>query len=696
MHHVLKRLWEFLSLLLGFVLPQHGIQEVPSSPHNGPSSTIHSNSGSQAPVYVGELSLSDPPGPTLSRSIWDDPELSSKIRRACEVARADGYEYIWIDSCCIDKSSSSELSEAINSMYAWYSAAYVCYAYLADVPAGDNHRRRGSWFRESRWFKRGWTLQELIAPLHLVFLSQDWTDIGSRHALHDLVQEVTSINEEALLHLTPLDKFSVAERLSWAASRETTRVEDQAYSLLGIFDINMPTLYGEGDRAFRRLQEEIMQRIPDQSLFVWGEVCRPPPVLGTPAAQRKRFYCQRQSPKSLLATTVSAFRNNQVRTAASPDIASPIQLEYTSCPYGIRARFHMIPLSLVFPSDSITCSKGMELSQWYLVILGCELVSGDPGHLLGRVCYTTSSDFGIDFLFPGYLASNSGHPSQRATNIFMIPPKTIQHHRSETVLKVVYISHPAHRGPESRSYPSASIFRQPCPGHSVRLLLLGAIRNALRDGGYLVDFRGPDKTCDSAIHVLILSHDADAHIITIEFQHVFKPNGKQLTINARGTVSRHAAFDSASDIPWVTPITMSWTHSLAWDLNRPRPDHKGPLVLASGGVSRLTINLGLDFVYVGVYRLHVDMIRRDVSQAVSSPLPVELHQAEDESAPGPVVDGDVPRDADEELDGGLRSAESTGDDGRPTEGGAVAEAVVLDADGAVRETDSPGLERLRM
>ena len=116
MHHVLKRLWEFLSLLLGFVLPQHGIQEVPSSPHNGPSSTIHSNSGSQAPVYVGELSLSDPPGPTLSRSIWDDPELSSKIRRACEVARADGYEYIWIDSCCIDKSSSSELSEAINSM----------------------------------------------------------------------------------------------------------------------------------------------------------------------------------------------------------------------------------------------------------------------------------------------------------------------------------------------------------------------------------------------------------------------------------------------------------------------------------------------------------------------------------------------------------------------------------------------------
>ncbi|KAM5546022.1 hypothetical protein V8D89_000148 [Ganoderma adspersum] len=630
---------------------------------------LHAPETTHASRAEAVLSLSDPPEPTLSRSIWNDPELSPKIRWACEVARADGYEYIWIDSCCIDKSSSSELSEAINSMYAWYGGAHVCYAYLADVPTGDNHRGRRSWFRKSRWFKRGWTLQELIAPLHLVFLSQDWTVIGSRHALYDLVQEVTSISEEALLHLSPLDRFSVAERFSWAASRETTRVEDRAYSLLGIFDINMPTLYGEGSRAFRRLQEEIMQRIPDQSLFVWGDIYQGPPLLGTTTAQHERglqFSCQHQFPGSLLATKVSLFSNHQVRTAASLDIASPIQLEYTTCPYGIRTQFHMIPLSL----------EGMELSQWYLVILGCKLVPGRLGHRLGRVCYTTSSNFGIDFLFPGYLSSNAGHTSGRASNIFIIPPKTIQQYRSETVLKVVYISHPVHRGPESRSYPSASIFRQPYPGHSIRLLLLGAIRNALRAGGYLVDFRGPDKTCDSAIHVLILSHDADAHIITIEFQHVFKPNGRRLTINARCTVARHAALDSASDIPRVTPITMSWTHGLAWDLNRPRPDHKGPLVLDAGGVSRLTMNLVLDFVYVGVYRLRVD-IRREVSQAVSSPLPVELHQAEDG-----------------ELDGGLRSAESTGDDGRPTEGGAVAEAVALDADGTVRETDSLGLERL--
>ena len=195
--------------------------------------------------------------------IWDDRELSPKIRHGCAVARKNGYRYIWIDSCCIDKSSSSELSEAINSMYKWYALADVRYAYLADVPPGDDHHAEESRFRESRWFTREWTLQELIAPVNVVFLSQDWAPIGSKHALGGLVEDVTSINHRALLHLEPLDKFSVAQRLSWAARRKTTREEDRAYSLLGIFDINMPTLYGEGNRAFRRLQEQVMQRIPD-------------------------------------------------------------------------------------------------------------------------------------------------------------------------------------------------------------------------------------------------------------------------------------------------------------------------------------------------------------------------------------------------------------------------------------------------
>ncbi len=189
------------------------------------------------------------------QSIWDDPDLSPKIRDACAVARKNGYRYIWIDSCCIDKSSSSELSEAVNSMYKWYGLADVYYAYLADVPPRENHHAEGSAFRKSRWFGRGWTLQELIAPVDVVFLSEAWAPIGSKRTLHSLVESVTKIDHQALLHGKPLGAFSVAQQLSWAAKRQMTREGDRAYSLLGIFDINMPTLYGEGDRAFLRLQE---------------------------------------------------------------------------------------------------------------------------------------------------------------------------------------------------------------------------------------------------------------------------------------------------------------------------------------------------------------------------------------------------------------------------------------------------------
>ncbi|TBU25083.1 heterokaryon incompatibility protein-domain-containing protein, partial [Dichomitus squalens] len=192
---------------------------------------------------------------------------ASSQRMACKVARETGFRYLWIDSCCINRESSSELSEAINSMYAWYGDAGVCYAYLADVPPGATPQSR--FFRESRWFMRGWTLQELIAPDDLIFLNADWEIIGWKDDLFDVLEKTTGIDRRALLHETELEKFSVAQRFSWASMRETERVEDRAYSLMGIFDINMPILYGEGERALRRLQEEILRRTPDQSLFAW-------------------------------------------------------------------------------------------------------------------------------------------------------------------------------------------------------------------------------------------------------------------------------------------------------------------------------------------------------------------------------------------------------------------------------------------
>ncbi|EJF59833.1 HET-domain-containing protein, partial [Dichomitus squalens LYAD-421 SS1] len=196
--------------------------------------------------------------------------LPVSIREACRVAREAGYRYLWIDSCCIDKTSSSELTESINSMFLWYSLAKMCYAYLADVPSNKDPRKDKSAFCSSQWHKRGWTLQELIAPSGVKFLADDWTEIGTKFTLFDLIEEITGIPRQALLHVKSLDEFSVAQRLSWAARRQTTREEDRAYSLLGIFNINMPTLYGEGSRAFRRLQEEIVRHVPDLSLFAWN------------------------------------------------------------------------------------------------------------------------------------------------------------------------------------------------------------------------------------------------------------------------------------------------------------------------------------------------------------------------------------------------------------------------------------------
>lgn len=189
-----------------------------------------------------------------------------KIQQCCKVGAADGLEYVWIDTCCIDKTSSSELSEAINSMFRWYQEAQVCYAYLSDVPSGLDYRSPK--FRRSRWFTRGWTLQELIAPRSLIFFSEGWIDIGTKWSLKSLISDITRI-DVGVFNGTRLGKFSVAQKMSWASQRETTRIEDTAYCLMGMFGIHMPMLYGEGDRAFMRLQEEILRYSDDQTILAW-------------------------------------------------------------------------------------------------------------------------------------------------------------------------------------------------------------------------------------------------------------------------------------------------------------------------------------------------------------------------------------------------------------------------------------------
>ncbi|KAH7407328.1 heterokaryon incompatibility protein-domain-containing protein [Cadophora sp. MPI-SDFR-AT-0126] len=188
-----------------------------------------------------------------------------KIRFCAAQTRRDGLRYFWVDTCCIDKSNNNELSEAINSMFRWYQNAARCYVYLSDVLASEceeyGQQSELVWqsaFRASRWFTRGWTLQELLAPVSVEFFTKDGRRLGDKRSLEQLVHEITGIALTALRGSVTLPEFDVEERFKWAETRQTTREEDWVYCLLGIFGVFMPLLYGEGkENAVRRLKKEI-------------------------------------------------------------------------------------------------------------------------------------------------------------------------------------------------------------------------------------------------------------------------------------------------------------------------------------------------------------------------------------------------------------------------------------------------------
>jgi Heterokaryon incompatibility protein (HET) len=178
-----------------------------------------------------------------------------KILFCEEQAQRHGITYFWVDTCSIDKSSSAELSEAINSMFRWYGTAVKCFVYLSDVSMHDYE----STFSKSRWFKRGWTLQELIAPASVEFFSCEGELLGDKKSLEQRIHEITGIALPALRG-DSLSQFTIEERLLWIRHRATKREEDLAYCLLGIFDIFMPLIYGEGmERAFLRLRQLIYE-----------------------------------------------------------------------------------------------------------------------------------------------------------------------------------------------------------------------------------------------------------------------------------------------------------------------------------------------------------------------------------------------------------------------------------------------------
>ena len=239
-----------------------------------------------------------------------------KITELCKLAKYRGLQWAWIDTCCIDKTSSAELTESINSMWSYYRNAAECYAYLADVPDPNKKLDQRQLdvkslaaLRRSEWFTRGWTLQELIAPTRLLFCASNWNVIGSKTDLARELSSITRIGVKYLQNPDSISEASVAMRMSWAAGRRTTRIEDIAYALLGLFDVNMPLLYGEGMKAFMRLQKKLIKKSDDESIFAWQGP---------------------KGPSGMLAQSPSAFANSNDIVALDIRIEERLQYQLTN------------------------------------------------------------------------------------------------------------------------------------------------------------------------------------------------------------------------------------------------------------------------------------------------------------------------------------------------------------------------------
>ena len=230
-----------------------------------PAYAILSHTWGEEEVIYQDLKKGKDKSKTVNKAGW------RKIQFCAKQAAVDGLEYFWVDTCCIDKKNAVELGAAINSMFRWYKNAARCYVYLSDVSKPDNRvDDQRAWeeaFRNSRWFTRGWTLQELIAPRLVDFFSSEGRRLGSKLSLESQIYEVTGIANKALRG-DVLSNFSIKERRSWAERRNTTIEEDAAYCLIGIFDVSIVPNYGERkDQAFRRLEDEI-HRLYKGKLFI--------------------------------------------------------------------------------------------------------------------------------------------------------------------------------------------------------------------------------------------------------------------------------------------------------------------------------------------------------------------------------------------------------------------------------------------
>ncbi|KAK4498813.1 hypothetical protein PRZ48_009323 [Zasmidium cellare] len=389
----------------------------------------------------------------------------SKLEFACRQAAKDGLNYVWIDTCCIDKSSSAELSESINSMYRWYSNSHVCYIHLdnpldssngetaaeetsnvaacatalhvatescgssaihtvIDVSGHvvDSRRTESSQngqrslisgqfdstggvsieepgdstvphgrvkpnlsindiaeLVQCRWFTRGWTLQEMIASPRAVFYDQSGRKVGLLKDLADFVADITGVHADLLRGNRPLDSFSISQKMHWASNRVTTRIEDQAYSLLVIFDVSLAVIYGEGERAFQRLQEELLRVYSDHTIFAWGYEVQP----GSGNSEQKPSRRAPPDPSDLLAKSPADFSDVACRAL-------------TSSRRGERQREYEVSgrcIKFTLPVFGAPANGELENKREWAAVLNCCFENRPTKYVVINLLRSTSGDF---------------------------------------------------------------------------------------------------------------------------------------------------------------------------------------------------------------------------------------------------------------------------------------------------------------
>ncbi|PIL33586.1 hypothetical protein GSI_04209 [Ganoderma sinense ZZ0214-1] len=307
--------------------------------------------------YMMKLREEDKAGRTPHNPL---SRVREKTRLCCQLARSQGFDYVWIDYCCGDRSHVAELAKDVQSQFLYFSMAQVCYVHLRDVESGCDLHVTSSPFRASKWFESPWSLQELIAPDMVIFYSKEWKVLGTKQNLAPLLQEITAVPATVLTFEEDPASFSVAARMSWASQRRSaTRQEEQAYSLLGIMGVSMDVPpYGEGRKAFQRLQEEITKQLADTTVFVWGDK----PALSYPEVTRlvrelppvPAAHTHHSDASFLFAPAPSAFKSGFVKARSMPRL--PIGnttytldttnlLTFTVTSNGVLAQLPVIELS---------------------------------------------------------------------------------------------------------------------------------------------------------------------------------------------------------------------------------------------------------------------------------------------------------------------------------------------------------------